>query len=235
MKPPRIVHEDDYLLVIDKPAGMVVDRATTVKTETVQDWIARNFQFPIANDQSLRNGVVHRLDRETSGLLLVAKTPEAFANLQRQFKERKVEKRYLALVHGKVEPEKGLIAVPLSRVPKDKKKVGVFLGGRKAQTGYKVRRRYDLKILGKFSLLELAPKTGRTHQIRVHLKFINHPIVGDATYAGRKTARRDRTWCPRQFLHATQITFTHPESEEKVEFNSPLPADLRAALTHLQI
>ncbi|MBI2405844.1 RluA family pseudouridine synthase, partial [Candidatus Microgenomates bacterium] len=114
---PRILYEDKYLLVVDKPAGMVVNRAESVKGETVEDWLASNFQFSIFNFQLMRHGVVHRIDKETSGVLLVAKTPEVFENLQAQFKERGVQKSYVALVHGKVMPEEGVINVPIGRLP----------------------------------------------------------------------------------------------------------------------
>lgn len=230
---PRIIFEDENFLVVEKPPNLVVNRAKTVKGKTLQDWIRENFQFPISNCQSIRNGIVHRLDKETSGLLLVAKTEKAFENLQRQFKERQVVKKYLALVHGEVSPKKGRIEVPLSR---DRKKFGVFLGGRPAKTRYRAISNFDFPVSNeKFTLLELMPETGRTHQIRVHLKFIGHPVVADATYAGRKTSRRDRVWCPRQFLHASHLSFVHPETRKRVEFISPLPPDLKAALTHLKI
>ena len=240
---PKIVFEDDQILVLDKPAGMVVNRATSVKEETVQDWVARNFQFPISNDQLLRNGIVHRLDKETSGLLLVAKTQEAFENLQRQFKERKVEKKYLALVSGKVEPAEGEINAPVGRLPWDREKFGVFPGGREAITKYKVvkyievgNEKWEARLRsGKgdktsFSLLELAPATGRTHQIRVHLKYQGYPIVGDFAYGGRKQSRQQRKFCPRVFLHAASLRFIHPTSGEEECFESPLPEDLKRVL-----
>ena len=259
----QIIFEDDFLLVIDKPAGMVVNWAETTRgEETVQDWIENNFQFPISNDQTLRNGIVHRLDKETSGLLIIAKTKEVFENLQQQFKERKVKKKYLALVHGKLEPVEGVIEASISRSPFDRKKFGVFLGGREAKTGYKVIKYLDgirsfvnhrhqmdrLTIKNKssadgglqdsphsrihvqFSLLGLTPETGRTHQIRVHLKFIGHPIVGDEKYAGRKTSRSDRKWCPRQFLHAAGLSFNHPVTGKRMEIVSKLPSDLQLAM-----
>ncbi len=243
---PAIVFQDRFILVLDKPAGMVVNRVGATKRETIQDfveehsgwdWESLKAQKGTEGTEFLqRAGLVHRLDKETSGLLLVAKTEKAFKDLQRQFKKRRVEKRYLALVHGKVRPKKGKIEVPLSRSPRDRRKIGVLLGGRRAKTGYKVVSSWFLVKNDRrqeFSLLELRPTTGRTHQIRVHLKFIGHPIVGDVTYAGRKTARQDRAWCPRQFLHAAQIAFTHPKTGKKAKFTSPLPADLRTALTHL--
>jgi len=216
---------------------MVVNRATSAKEETVQDWVARNFQFPISNFQLLRNGIVHRLDKETSGLLLVAKTPEAFENLQRQFKERKVEKKYLALVEGEVRPKEGEINAPVGRLPWDREKFGVFPGGREAVTKYNVLERFDLPggrtSAGKtfFTLLELSPHTGRTHQIRVHLKYLGFPIVGDAAYAGRKQARAQRRWCPRMFLHASFLKFRHPKTGNFKIFESQLPEELQKCLT----
>jgi 23S rRNA pseudouridine1911/1915/1917 synthase len=230
---PKIIFQDNSLLVLDKPAGMVINRTGRVRRETLQDWLKGYLKIRGQGIEG-RAGIVHRLDKETSGLLFVAKTEKSFKDLQKQFKERRVEKRYLALVHGKVFPERGKIEVPLSRVPRERKKMGVFLGGRRAITKYKILGYYDTRKLGKFSLLELAPETGRTHQIRVHLKFIGHPVVGDATYAGRKTARRDRVWCPRQFLHAFQIGFTHPETKKRIGFESSLASDLQTALTHLK-
>lgn len=226
---PRVIFEDTSFLVLEKPEGWVVNRSETTKNQqTIQDWLEANFQFSIFKFQFCRSGVVHRLDKETSGLLLIAKTPEAFTNLQKQFKERKVVKRYLALVHGKILPEEGEINAAISRSPFNRKKFGVFLGGRPAVTKYKT-----LKYLGKFSLVELRPQTGRTHQIRVHLKHLGYPIVGDDFYAGRKTARLDRKWCSRQFLHASYLAFFHPETGEKLEFTSSLPADLEAVMKKL--
>lgn len=234
LKSPKIIFEDETILVLDKPTGLVVNRAeTTLKEGTLQTWIENYFDlnnFGIGN----RAGIVHRLDKDTSGILVVAKTKEAFANLQRQFKERKVEKKYLALVHGKVEPAKGIIRASVGRSPFNRKKFGVFLGGREAETEYKILRYYDTKILGAFSLVELRPKTGRTHQIRVHLKYIGRPVVGDDFYAGRKTARGDRLWCPRQFLHASYLSFAHPKTNKTVKLSSPLPTDLKKALEVLK-
>ncbi len=226
MKSPKIIFENHQILVLDKPSGMVVNRAeTTKKEQTIQDWLEKNFQFPIFNFPKLRSGIVHRLDRKTSGLLLVAKTPKAFAYLQAQFKERRVEKKYFALVHGKVQPAKGVIRVPIGRNPFDRKKFGIFLGGRDAETAYKV-----LKISQKegnyYSLLEVRPKTGRTHQIRVHLKYLGYSVVGDEFYAGRKTSRADKEWCPRLFLHAFYLRFFHPTKKRMIELTSDFTCQL---------
>lgn len=150
---PKIIFEDKSLLIIDKPAGMVVNRARTTKEKTIQDWVSDYLKIR-GKGIGKRAGIVHRLDKETSGLLLIAKNQKAFENLQKQFKERKVEKRYLALVHGKVEPKEGMVEVPISRSPYNRKKFGVFLGGRPAKTKYKVKKYYTLN-LKPFTLLEL--------------------------------------------------------------------------------
>ena len=223
---PTIIFEDESILVLDKPSGWITNDASTTTTQpVVQTWLRENFKYPLIGDRERRDGVVHRLDKETSGLLLVAKTPKAFENLQSQFKERKVTKTYIALTHGEIEPKEGEITASVGRLPWRRERFGVLPGGREATTNYKV-----IKTLKgedeKFSLVELYPKTGRTHQIRIHLKFIGHPIVGDYFYAGRKTAREDRLWCPRLFLHAAKITFFHPETGKELTFESELPKDL---------
>ena len=228
MKEPQILLEDDSILVMNKPSGWVVNRCETAGEQTIQSWLEKYLKIP---DKGIgrRAGIVHRLDKETSGILLVAKTPAAFENLQNQFKERRVEKRYLALVHGQVVPKCGIIRASISRSPFNRKKFGVFLGGREAETGYRILRYY-----GDFTLLELMPKTGRTHQIRVHLKYVRHPVVGDEFYAGRKTARSDRQWCPRQFLHACYLKFIHPKTGKSLEIVCNLPSDLEKALERLE-
>lgn len=239
---PTIVYEDTSLLVINKPAGITVNRADTTKgEETVQDWVEKNNKVQTAKsqvDEELdfykRAGIVHRLDKETSGILLVAKTEEAFIDLQRQFKERLVKKTYLAFAHGKIMPEVGEINVPVGRLPWNRKRFGVVPGGRDSLTRYKVLS-YKEQTYGKkkemFSLVELYPETGRTHQIRVHLKHIGYPIFGDSLYAGRKTARDDRKFLERVFLHAAKISFFHPETKKSVVFESPLPDALHEILT----
>ena len=231
---PQIVFEDDYLLIINKPFGLTVNRAETTKGQTtIQDWIKENYRFPLAGNDLLRNGIVHRLDKETSGLLIIAKTEEALVASQQQFKEREIKKKYLALVHGQLFPEQGMIQATITRNPFDRKKFGVFLGGREAQTEYRKIKDYQLGP-EKFSLLELFPQTGRTHQLRVHLKFINHPIVADQKYAGRKTSRKDKTWCPRLFLHATGLSFAHPINKQKIELSLELPSELQAVIMKLK-
>lgn len=233
---PETIFEDDSIIVIDKPTGWITNEAaTTTNQPVIQRWLAENIKSQISNDKLYRSGIVHRLDKETSGLLLVAKTKEAFEELQRQFKSREVEKSYTALVHGKVEPKTGEISAPVGRLPWRRDRFGVLPGGREAETHYKGIMNYELRITGEqFTLLELKPKTGRTHQIRIHLKYLGHPIVADEFYAGRKTARADRKWCPRLFLHASGIQFSHPKSKEPHDFKSELPEDLQKALNFLQ-
>lgn len=250
---PKIIFEDGEILVLEKPAGMVVNRAESVKRETVQEWVEKRLpatgpaarhlvgarsankrlraskvsgsRHPSPVDFLSRSGIVHRLDKETSGLLLVAKTPEAFTDLQKQFAQREVEKKYLALVHGEVKPAEGIIRAPVGRLPWHRERFGVLPGGREAVTKYKVIKHYPLTPKP-YTLLELSPLTGRTHQIRVHLKYLGHPVVSDSTYAGRKVSRIDKTWCPRMFLHATYLKFKHPKTGKWREFTSPLPPDL---------
>lgn len=235
MDNPKIIYEDESFFVVDKPAGWITDSANTTKNQPViQEWVAENFQFPINNFQ-YRNGIVHRLDKETSGLLLIAKTKQAFEELQRQFKERLVHKAYIALVHGQVADKQGIINESVGRLPWRRDRFGVLPDGREATTGYKVNRYYVNSANEQLTLLELKPKTGRTHQIRIHLKHIGHPIVADEFYAGRKTARHDRKWCERLFLHAGEIKFLHPVTRKEVVFNSNLAPDLDTALAKLNL
>jgi 23S rRNA pseudouridine1911/1915/1917 synthase len=229
-----VIFENADFLVIDKPSGVVVNRAETTKEETIQDYIISNFKFLISNknpnDQITqefisRSGIVHRLDKDTSGLLVIAKNPESFENLKNQFKNRETVKKYLALVHGKVEPPTGKIDAPIERNPFNRMHYGIFPGGREAITGYKV-----IKLFSNFSYLEVMPKTGRTHQIRVHMKYLNHPVVCDPIYGGRKQYKKDLEICPRLFLHATYLKIKHPKTGVEMEFNSKLPEDLQNCL-----
>ncbi len=247
-----ILFEDDDLIVIDKPAGVTVNRAETTKHEaTIQDWAEEklgieNLELRIkeeeektkegeyGNDFYKRGGVVHRLDKETSGILILAKNSEAFLNIQKQFREREVKKVYQALAHGEIVPLKGEINVPVGRLPWSGKQFGVVPGGKESKTLYKVLHSYQKsKNKEKLTLVELYPQSGRTHQIRVHLKYIGHPIFADFLYAGRKTARDDRKILPRVFLHAASISFTHPATGETLDFSSPLPKELEGFLTSL--
>lgn len=239
-----ILHEDTDILVLDKPAGIIVNRADTTRHETtVQDWAEAHLHivpsensYPPDDPRSVffeRGGIVHRIDKETSGILLLAKNPEAFIALQKQFKERVVEKTYLALTHGKVIPAEGEINVPVGRLPWNRKQFGVVAGGRESQTTYKVTRYYKNED-ETLTLVTLFPHTGRTHQIRVHLKYIGFPIFGDYLYAGRKIQRDDRLVLARVFLHAAGIRFIHPKTQEFLTYESPLPPELQQVLDALE-
>jgi len=239
-----VVFEDKTILVVDKPSGLVVNRSITVKGRpTLQDWIEERFtaedlfgRFDPESDFVRRSGIVHRLDKDTSGLLLIAKTPEAFSNLQGQFKARKVKKSYRCLVHDKIREEVFVIDAPLARNPRNRQKFAVVAGGREARAKFKREAIFSKEVEGRrehFSLLTVFPKTGRTHQIRVHLTALSHPIVSDPLYNGRKRLRRDRAWCPRMFLHATRLSFFHPETKEWVRLESELPEVLEGVLEGL--
>ncbi len=243
-----IVYEDNDLLIVNKPAGITVNRAETTKDDfTVQDWAEEHMGIDKNNipvnkkfgeegwdpklDFYSRGGVVHRLDKETSGILILAKNPEAFVELLRQFRERIVKKSYVAFAHGAIEPKEGEISVPVGRLPWNKTKFGIIPGGKESKTLYKVRQYFiNPKTKEKLTLIDLYPQSGRTHQIRVHLKYINHPIFADFLYAGRKTSRDDRKILPRVFLHAAQITFKHPQDKKEITFEAPLPSELTQSL-----
>ncbi|HUV46969.1 MAG TPA: RluA family pseudouridine synthase [Candidatus Bathyarchaeia archaeon] len=238
----QVVFEDEEILIINKPSGLIVNKVKTSKEKTLQDWLEK--RFPCLPDDKTktensleffnRKGIVHRLDKDTSGLMVIAKTPPAFYDLQKQFKERKVFKKYLVLVHGQVEPKIGDISVPLGREPKDRKKFTVRLGGRQAQTFYKVIKIYEIAPKEKVSFVEVQPKTGRTHQIRVHLKHIGYPLVADRIYSGKRRLQQDQLWCPRLFLHASSLSFIHPQLKKRVEFKIALDKKLQSVLNDLE-
>lgn len=221
---PKLLFEDNDILIFDKPSGLTVNKSETTKGDTLQDYLEKTYNIAVE-----RSGIVHRLDKETSGILIVAKNKESFENLQKQFKERNVKKIYIALSHGKINTD-GEVRVPVGRLPWNRKRFGVLAGGREAVTKYHVIKQINIKseIL---TLLELYPETGRTHQIRVHLKYLNHSIFSDELYAGRKTARNDRKILNRLFLHATKISFLHPKSGKLLSFESPLPQELSNLIT----
>lgn len=237
---PEVIYQDDSILVLDKPSGWITNEASTTTTQpVVQSWLKENFKYPISDLSDLRSGIVHRLDKETSGILIVAKTKDTFENLQTQFKERKVRKTYIALLHGNLKPAEGKIETEVGRLPWRRDRFGIVPGGRVSLTEYIVLENYESPEskphLKSYSFVEFHPKTGRTHQIRIHCKFIGHPIVGDEFYAGRKTARDDRKWCPRLFLHASKLSLMHPITNEQVEFKSELPKELQKVLGLLEI
>jgi len=218
----KIIYEDTDLLVIDKPAGLAVHPAPGTPSHTLVNAILHYLPGIAADADSLRPGIVHRLDKDTSGLILVAKNRVAQAYLSDQFKSRTVSKSYLVLVKGKLTPEKGIIEADIGRDPHHRQRMAVVADGREARTDYRV-----VKYYGNYTLLEIKPETGRTHQIRVHLSAIGFPVVGDAIY-GFKTPHLSR-----QFLHAHKLRFKLPSTGEFVEFESPLPEDLEQALTEI--
>ncbi|MGD9118006.1 MAG: RluA family pseudouridine synthase [Dehalococcoidia bacterium] len=217
--PLKIIYEDDDLLAVDKPAGLTVHPAPGHPAHTLVNAILAHFPHLADIGDSLRPGVVHRLDKDTSGVMLVAKNQVAQANLSKQFKSHSVTKAYLALVKGKLEPESGIIEADIGRDPKNRKKMAVVAEGREARTEYRV-----IKYIGGYTLLEIMPETGRTHQIRVHLAAIGFPVVGDKVYGVKSK------YLTRQFLHACRLGFKLPSSGEYMEFESDLPPDLEQAL-----
>jgi len=223
--PLTIIYQDGDIIVLDKPAGLTVHPAPGHPSGTLVNALLAACPDLRGIAGTLRPGIVHRLDKDTSGLMVVAKNDRAQRALQRQLKDRDVRKTYLALVRGVPAPREGTIAAPIGRHPKNRKKMAVVADGREATTRYRVREEI---AGGQYSLLEVEPVTGRTHQIRVHLAAVGHPVVGDATY-GRPSAAVGR-----QFLHAHKLAFGMPLGGRTVEFESPLPADLREALSQLR-
>ena len=217
--PLHIIYEDDDLLVVDKPAGLAVHPAPGHPDHTLVNAILSHLPSLAEASDSLRPGIVHRLDKDTSGVMLVAKNRLAQQNLSDQFKAHSVVKAYLGLVKGQLTPESGIIEAPIGRDPRNRKRMAVVTDGREARTEYRV-----VKYTGNCTLLEVMPQTGRTHQIRVHLAAIGYPVVGDKVY-GVKSPH-----IPRQFLHACRLGFKLPSTGEYVEFTSDLPPDLEQAL-----
>jgi 23S rRNA pseudouridine1911/1915/1917 synthase len=237
----KIVYEDKSLVVVDKPAGTVVNNSQTSREETVQKWFAATYKIHFSADAdsefAQKGGVVHRLDKDTSGLLVLAKNPTSYENLKSQFLNRKVNKTYIALVHGEVDPEQGIISLPITRNPEvwGKFTVGGDLA-RTAVTEWQRIANYKSGIENddeKYSMLELKPLTGRTHQLRVHLKHLGYPIVSDLMYLGRRQSDKDLKWCPRMWLHAKKLSLKHPVFEKTMDFECPIPADLATALEKL--
>ena len=222
--PLAILHEDDDLIVLNKPPGMVVHPGAGWSTGTLVHALLAHCGRLTGIGGVERPGIVHRLDRDTSGVLVVAKTESAHQSLSRQFKGRVVEKQYAALVHGEVRQESGRIEAAIGRREHDRKRMGVRdRGGREARTVYHVLRR-----LPGMTVLTLDLETGRTHQIRVHLAHIGHPVIGDRVYGGRREQRRaasDEPRADRQMLHAWRLAFHHPTTGAWVEFSAPLPED----------
>ncbi len=269
-----VIFENEQILVLNKPPGLVVNRARSVKQKTLQEWVEQYlahdalYQADMTADSvfSERSGMVHRLDKDTSGVLVFAKRSPVMHELLRQFKSREVEKTYTALVHGKFTDKRGIISAPIERHPHRRDVFAVTETGRPSVTEFTVLQEFfpiseavlrqqiaekntekagvgesredktyrnlrrQLQLYeGGFSLLELVPKTGRTHQIRVHLKFLHHPIVGDERYVGDKRWKLDQLWCPRQWLHASSLKIPGYD-----RFTAELADDLQQAVAYIQ-
>jgi 23S rRNA pseudouridine1911/1915/1917 synthase len=221
--PLEILYEDADLLAVNKPAGMVVHSGAGRHSGTLVNALLHRFRALSTMGGALRPGIVHRLDRLTSGVILVARTDAAHRHLAEQFSDRRVEKVYLALVHGRMKMDGGKVTTPITRDPVRRIRMTTKLtSGRAAITEYKVLRRFD-----KFTLLEVRIGTGRTHQIRVHLASIGHPVAGDKLYGAPAST------LGRYFLHAQRITFASPGSGERITVEAPVPAELQQYLDHL--
>ena len=235
--PLVVLYEDAHLLAIDKPPGMVVHPAPGARRGTVVNALHHHLGSLAGVGDPDRPGIVHRLDRDTSGVLLVARTPQALEGLAKQFRDRTLSKRYVAVVHGVVRPDTGVVDQAIGRHPHHRQQMSVRTRrGRVAVTRFEVVERFPGA-----SLLRLAPETGRTHQLRVHLASIGHPIVADRLYGGRSrrevsppTVAAALDACPRQALHAESLAFTHPVSGDPVVVRAPLPPDLRDLLAALR-
>jgi len=273
---PEIIYEDSELLAINKPAGVVVNQSSTAKDQTVQSWffqrlggmntlketlkddewikmIPSDFSEKYGTPQEIfkqRQGLVHRLDKDTSGILILAKNPGSLVNLLAQFRQREVKKKYLCLVHGKMKVDSTSIKAPIARSRVDRHKFTADIEGRTAVTHYRVVKFFSTSGLMQliqesdalsvaklkkelnsyqqgFSLLECLLETGRTHQIRVHLAHIGHPIVADGTYGGGRRSALDKKWCSRQFLHAAALEVRHPKTGKRMVLKANLTDDLQ--------
>lgn len=221
-----IVHEDDAIIIVDKAAGQVVHPGAGHDASTLVNGLLARYPELSRIGEPMRPGIVHRLDRGTSGLLVVARTEPARRALSAQLQDRSMLRRYVALVWGSPEARQGLIEAPLGRSPRHPTKMAVLADGREARTHYEVVERFSDPV--EVSLLSCRLETGRTHQIRVHLSAIGHAVVGDDRYGGV----RQSLPCPRPFLHAAELGFEHPDGG-RVQFESPLPADLVAVRNQL--
>ncbi len=234
--PMAIVYEDSDLIVVNKPAGLVVHPAAGIHSGTLANGLAFHFQQLSRQGGTIRPGIVHRLDKDTSGLLVAAKTEVAHEKLADQFRARQVFKSYVALVHGVVERDSGRIDQSIARDPRNRTRMAVIRAGRSALSLYTARRRFDL-----FTLLDVELKTGRTHQIRVHLSWLRHPVVGDEVYGGGRdnTVRDPKLKAQirklgRHFLHAEQLGFRHPSTDKPMKFKAPLPGELEELVAILE-
>ena len=233
----EVVFEDDHLIAINKPPGLVVHPATSHRTSTLVHGLLHHCHQLADLGGPLRPGIVHRLDKDTSGIIVVAKDNSAYRHLSRQFKEKLVYKEYSALVYGRLRQSSGQFTDPIRRHPKNRKKMGIMAGGREAFTFWWLEL-----LFGEVSLVKVVIKTGRTHQIRVHFDHAHHPVVGDATYGGSKRVksvqnplmRARLSKVKRQMLHARRLALEHPATGETLELSAPLPEDMSELLEFLR-
>jgi len=234
--PIHILYEDDDIIVVDKQPGLVMHPAPGHYSGTLVNGLLYHCPGLEGIGGKLRPGIVHRLDKDTSGVLVVAKNGAAHQNLSKQFKSRKITKKYLALVYGKMDTDSGTVSLPIGRHPVDRKKMSTnSRKSRIAETSWQIRERFELA-----SLIEVNLKTGRTHQIRVHCAAIRHPVIGDPVYGGRKSGKMvtgekdDLKSVPRQMLHAWRLVFIHPMTKRIVSFEAPIPSDMQDMITSLR-
>ena len=223
--PLEVIYEDDDLAVVNKRQGMSVHPGAGNKSGTLVNALLYRFGKLSAAGGEIRPGIVHRLDKDTSGVLLVAKNDKAHLSLSNQLSRREVKKKYLAVLEGNVKSDEGEIRTYMGRSPRDRKKMAVLPQGKEAITFYKVLQRFRSNCFAEFYI-----KTGRTHQIRVHAQYIGHPVVGDKTYGYSK----QKFSLNGQLLHAAQITFKHPSTGEELTFMAPLPDYFKEVLTKLE-
>jgi 23S rRNA pseudouridine1911/1915/1917 synthase len=230
--PVEILYEDEYLIVVNKPAGMVIYPAAGHSHGTLMNALAYHCRKLATTGGPLRPGVVHRLDKDTSGVMVIALDDRAYYNLAEQFRQRTINRKYLALIYGDIKGNEGEIAAMIGRSVSDRKKMSTRVkSGKEAVTRWKVIKRF-----GNINMVEVKLGTGRTHQIRVHFASIGHPVLGDKTY-GKKTEiegkKKRKIFFPRQMLHAELLGFIHPETGCYIEFSSPLPEDMAQKIEEL--
>lgn len=251
----NVLFEDSDIIAIDKPNGIVVNKAASVATFTIQDWVESqdwfsknkgtvdsqilpdSYDYQYGTPQEIftqRAGIAHRIDKATSGILLIGKHPSILIQLLKIFKERTIKKEYICLTHGRLPEKESVVNAPIGRSMKNRQRFTVTHDGRQAITLYKVLSQYRNTSGDIFSLVQCQPKTGRTHQIRVHMKYLQCPLVGDPWYLGKRLFRADSHWCQRLFLHASQISFTHPRTGEPLKIESSIPQDLIHVLESLE-
>jgi len=221
-----IIYEDDYILAINKDYDMIVHPAGKTTKGTIVNSLMYNYNFTDEFEDETRPGIVHRLDKDTSGILLIAKSPEIKKILSQQFKDRVIDKYYLAITKGKIRNKKGLINKPLGRNPNQRHKMTVLGGGKESITKYKVLKTFK----NDYNLIWLKILTGRTHQIRVHLKYLKSPIIGDNVYNSKTVGEKGAN---RQMLHATKISFFHPITNKRMTLIAPLKKDFKSVIKNL--